>query len=130
LDEEEGGYMDINLLENKNREELLELAKESGLNNFRTLKKQELVMRLLQVNAEQRGNIFCSGILDIMTDGYGFLRQDTLLPSSQDVYVSQSQIRRFGLRTGDMVVGQGRPAKAGEKYYGLLRVEAINDINP
>lgn len=122
--------MDINLLENKNREELLDLAKESGLNNYRTLKKQELVMRLLQVNAEQRGNIFCSGILDIMADGYGFLRQDTLLPGSLDVYVSQSQIRRFGLRTGDMVVGQGRPAKAGEKYYGLLRVEAINDLNP
>ncbi|MFH1662566.1 MAG: transcription termination factor Rho [Chloroflexota bacterium] len=122
--------MDINLLENKNREELLGLAKESGLSNYRALKKQELVMRLLQVNAEQRGNIFCSGILDIMSDGYGFLRQDTLLPSSQDVYVSQSQIRRFGLRTGDMVVGQGRPAKAGEKYYGLLRVEAINDMNP
>ncbi|MFH1662770.1 MAG: Rho termination factor N-terminal domain-containing protein, partial [Chloroflexota bacterium] len=122
--------MDINLLENKNREELLELAKENGLNNYRALKKQELVMRLLQVNAEQQGNIFCSGILDIMTDGYGFLRQDTLLPSAMDVYVSQSQIRRFGLRTGDMVVGQGRPAKAGEKYYGLLRVEAINDMNP
>jgi transcription termination factor Rho len=122
--------MDINLLENKNREELLELAKESGLANYRALKKQELVMRLLQVNTEQRGNIFCSGILDIMADGYGFLRQDTMLPSSLDVYVSQSQIRRFGLRTGDMVVGQGRPAKAGEKYYGLLRVEAINDMNP
>ncbi len=129
-EEEERDYMDITLLENKNREELLELAKENGLNNYRALKKQELVMRLLQVNAEQRGNIFCSGILDIMNDGYGFLRQDTLLPSSQDVYVSQSQIRRFGLRTGDMVVGQGRPAKAGEKYYGLLRVEAINDMNP
>jgi transcription termination factor Rho len=122
--------MDISQLENKNRDELLELAKENGLANYRTLKKQELVMRLLQVNAEQQGHIFCSGILDIMADGYGFLRQDTLLPSSLDVYVSQSQIRRFGLRTGDMVVGQGRPAKAGEKYYGLLRVEAINEINP
>ncbi len=122
--------MDISQLENKNRDELLELAKENGLANYKNLKKQELVMRLLQVNAEQQGNIFCSGILDIMADGYGFLRQDTLLPSSLDVYVSQSQIRRFGLRTGDMVVGQGRPAKAGEKYYGLLRVEAINDMNP
>ena len=122
--------MDIGQLETKSRDELLELAKESGMTNYQKLKKQELVMRLLQTNAEQRGNIFCSGILDIMTDGYGFLRQDTLLPSSQDVYVSQSQVRRFGLRTGDYVVGQGRPAKAGEKYYGLLRVEAINDMNP
>jgi len=127
---EEGKLLDINQLETKSREELLELAKESGLTSCTALKKQELIMRLLQASAEQQGNIFCSGILDIMADGYGFLRQSTLLPSSADVYVSQSQIRRFGLRTGDMVVGQGRPAKAGEKYYSLLRVEAINDINP
>ncbi|MFC1865646.1 transcription termination factor Rho [Chloroflexota bacterium] len=130
VEKEVSQSMDINLLATKSREELLDLAKESELTNYRALKKQELVMRLLQVNAEQRGNIFCCGILDIMADGYGFLRQDTLLPSSRDVYVSQSQIRRFGLRTGDYVVGQGRPAKAGEKYYGLLRVEAINDMNP
>ncbi len=122
--------MEISQLENKNREELLELAKETGLTSCTGLRKQELVMRLLQASAEQQGNLFCSGILDIMADGYGFLRQGTLLPSSSDIYVSQSQIRRFGLRTGDMVVGQGRPAKAGEKYYSLLRVEAINDLNP
>ena len=87
-------------------------------------------MRLLQADAEQQGNIFCSGILEIMPDGYGFLRQSSLLPSSSDIYVSQSQIRRFGLRVGDMVAGQGRPARAGEKYYSLLRIEAVNDINP
>jgi len=74
--------MDISQLENKNRDELLELAKENGLTNYKNLKKQELIMRLLQVNAEQQGYIFCSGILDIMADGYGFLRQDTLLPST------------------------------------------------
>jgi len=122
--------MDINQLETKTREELVDLAKEGGLASCTGLKKQELIMRLLQAHTEQQGNLFCSGILDIMTDGYGFLRQDTLLPSSADIYVSQSQIRRFGLRPGDMVVGQGRPAKAGEKYFSLLRVEAINDINP
>jgi transcription termination factor Rho len=122
--------MDISQLENKTREELIDLAKENGIASYTGLKKQELVMRLLQANAEQQGNLFCSGILDIMADGYGFLRQSTLLPSSADIYVSQSQIRRFGLRTGDIIVGQGRPAKAGEKYYSLLRVEAINDINP
>ncbi len=122
--------MEISQLENKTREELLEIAKESGLTSCSGLRKQELVMRLLQASAEQQGNLFCSGILDIMADGYGFLRQSTLLPSSSDIYVSQSQIRRFGLRTGDFVVGQGRPAKAGEKYYSLLRVEAINDLNP
>ncbi len=87
-------------------------------------------MRLLQTHAEQQGYIFCSGILDIMGDGYGFLRQNTLLPSQNDVYVSQSQIRRFGLHTGDMVAGQGRTPKSGEKYYSLLRIEAINDLNP
>ena len=122
--------MEISQLENKTREELLELAKEAGVPNYATLKKQDIIMRLLQTQAEQQGYIFCGGILDIMNDGYGFLRQNTLLPSSNDVYVSQSQIRRFGLKTGDMVAGQGREPKSGEKYYSLLRVEAINDINP
>ncbi|MDD4923926.1 MAG: transcription termination factor Rho [Dehalococcoidales bacterium] len=122
--------MEISYLENKTREELLELAKENGVTSCTGLRKQEIVMKLLQASAEQQGNLFCSGILDIMADGYGFLRQSTLLPSSSDIYVSQSQIRRFGLRTGDYVVGQGRPAKTGEKYYSLLRVEAINDLNP
>ncbi|MAH39668.1 MAG: transcription termination factor Rho [Dehalococcoidales bacterium] len=122
--------MDISQLEGKTREELMELAKENGLANYSNLKKQDIVMRLLQLHTEQQGYIFGGGILDIMGDGYGFLRQGSLLPSSSDVYVSQSQIRRFGLHLGDVVVGQVRPAKAGEKYYGLVRVEAINDTNP
>jgi len=122
--------LEMKVLEEKSREELLDLAKEAGLSGVTGLKKQDIVMRLLQSYAEMQGNVFCSGILDIMPDSYGFLRQETLLPSPSDVYVSQSQIRRFGLRTGDSVVGQGRPAKVGEKYYSLLRVEAINDINP
>ena len=122
--------MDISQLENKTREELIELVKETGISNYTNLKKQDLIMRLLQAHTEQQGYIFSSGVLEIMNDGYGFLRQSTFLPSSADIYVSQSQIRRFGLRTGDMVSGQGRPAKAGEKYYSLLRVEAINEINP
>ncbi len=122
--------MNITELEKKSRDELIELAKEMGISNYASLKKQELVMRLLQAHVEQQGYIFCSGILETMSDGYGFLRQDTLLPSSNDVYVSQSQIRRFGLRNGDMVAGQGRPPRNGEKYYSLLRVEAINGLNP
>ncbi len=122
--------MNISQLENKNKDELIELAKEMGISSYAGLKKQDIIMRLLQAHTEQQGNLFCSGILEIMSDGYGFLRQSTFLPSSTDVYVSQSQIRRFGLRTGDMVVGQGRLPKNGERYYGLLRVEAINDINP
>ena len=122
--------MEISQLENKNRDELVEIAKEMGISNYTSLKKQELVMRLLQAHAEQQGNTFCGGILETMADGYGFLRQDTLLPSSTDIYVSQSQIRRFGLRTGDMVAGQGRPPKASEKYSSLLRIEAIDGVNP
>jgi transcription termination factor Rho len=122
--------MDISQLETKTRDELVEVAKEMGISSYTGLKKQDLIMRLLQAFTEQEGNTFCGGILEIMNDGYGFLRNDTLLPSSTDIYVSQSQIRRFGLRDGDMVVGQGRPARAGEKYFSLLRIEAVNDINP
>jgi transcription termination factor Rho len=122
--------MDITELENKSQEELVELAKEAEIPECEKLERQDIIMRLLQADAEQQGNIFCSGILEIMSDGYGFLRQSTLLPSSSDIYVSQSQIRRFSLRNGDMVAGQGRPARAGEKYISLLRIEAVNDLNP
>ena len=122
--------MNISQLETKSRDELIELAKEMGLSSYSGLKKQDIIMRLLQAHTEQQGNIFCSGILEIMPDGYGFLRQSSLLPSSGDIYVSQSQIHRFGLRNGDMVVGQGRAPKNGEKYYSLLRIEAVNDVNP
>jgi len=122
--------MDITELENKSQEELVEIAKETNIPDCEKLDRQDLIMRLLQADAEQQGNIFCSGILEIMSDGYGFLRQSTLLPSSSDIYVSQSQIRRFSLRNGDMVAGQGRPARAGEKYISLLRIEAVNDLNP
>ncbi len=122
--------MNISELEGKNREELLEMAKEMGVTSYTSLKKQDLVKRLLQANAEQQGYNFSGGILEIIGEGYGFLRQSSLLPSSSDVYVSQSQIRRFGLRTGDVVAGQVRPPKNGEKYYGLVRVETINEMNP
>jgi transcription termination factor Rho len=122
--------MNIGQLENKSRDELIELAKEMGISNYASLKKQDVIMRLLQAYAEQQGYAFCSGTLEIMADGYGFLRQNTFLPSSADVYVSQSQIRRFGLRTGDIVSGQSRPPKNGEKYHSLLRVEAINGVDP
>jgi len=87
-------------------------------------------MRLLETHTEEQGNIFCSGILEIMSDGYGFLRQETMLPSQTDVYISPSQIRRFGLRNGDLVTGQGRPPKSNEKYFSLLQVVAINNIAP
>ncbi len=122
--------MNITELEKKSKDGLIELAKEMGISNYANLKKQDIIMRLLQAHTEQQGNIFCGGVLETMSDGYGFLRQGTLLPGPADVYVSQSQIRRFGLRTGDMVAGQGRPPRNGEKYFSLLRVEAINDLDP
>lgn len=117
-------------LEAKNRDELLEMARELGVSGYSTLRKQELIFRLLQGLAEQQGYIFTSGVLEITSEGYGFLRKDSMLPSMNDVYVSQSQIRRFGLRTGDLVTGQVRPPKEGEKYHSLLRVEAVNNLDP
>ena len=117
-------------LEAKTREELMAIAQELGLPSAGAMKKHEIVLRLLQTQAQREGNIFSGGVLEITDDGYGFLRHDTLLPGINDVYVSQSQIRRFGLRTGDMVTGQVRTPKAGEKYHGLLRVEAVNSLDP
>ena len=117
-------------LETKTITELRDIARDLELSGYSALKKQDLVFRLLQANTEQQGNIFSAGVLEIVEDGFGFLRQERFLPGNMDVYVSQSQIRRFGLRTGDMVSGQVRPPKDNEKYYGLLRVEAINGMDP
>ena len=122
--------MNIVELEGKTREGLMDLARILGVSGYSTLKKQDLIFRLLQAEAEQQGNLFGSGILEIIGEGYGFLRQESLLPSPNDVYISQSQIRRFGLRTGSMVSGQMRPPKNGERYPSLLRVEAINGLDP
>jgi transcription termination factor Rho len=94
------------------------------------LKKEDLILRLLRAKAEGQGYIFGGGVLDIVDENIGFLRSEHYLPGPEDVYVSQSQIRRFGLRTGDMVIGQVRPPKDSEKYFGLLRVEAVNGIDP
>jgi transcription termination factor Rho len=117
-------------LEAKTRDELQDMARDLGVHGITTLRKQDLIFRLLQAQTEQQGNIFSGGLLDIVDDGYGFLRQERYLPGPNDVYVSQSQIRRFGLRTGDMVTGQVRPPKDSEKYHGLLRVEAVNGLDP
>jgi transcription termination factor Rho len=106
------------------------MAKERGLTGVSNLKKEDLVLRLLQANAEEQGYSFRGGILEVMNEGYGFLRQNNLHPSANDIYVSQSQIRRFALRTGDIVSGQVRAPKDGEKYHSLLRVETVNNIDP
>jgi len=122
--------MNFEELESKTKTELITLAKEKGITKPESLSKQDLVLQVLQSDVEQEGHVFCQGILEIMNDGYGFLRQDTLLPDHADVYISPSQIRRFSLRNGDMVTGQGRPPKSNEKYFSLLQILAINHINP
>jgi transcription termination factor Rho len=117
-------------LDDKTLSELRDIAKEQSIGGYTRLKKTDLIFRLLRAKAERDGFIFGGGVLQIVEDGIGFLRSDHLLPGPEDVYVSQSQIRRFGLRTGDMVVGQVRPPKETEKYFGLLRVEAVNGLDP
>jgi transcription termination factor Rho len=111
-------------------DELQDIARQMQITGFTRLKKGDLIMRLLRASAESQGYIFGGGVLEVVQDGIGFLRSDHLLPGPEDVYVSQSQIRRFGLRTGDLVVGQVRPPKESEKYYGLLKVETINGLDP
>ena len=122
--------MNIAELDAMNLDELRDIARAMEVTGYTRLKKYDLVMRLLRANAEQQGYIFGGGILEIVQDGIGFLRSDHLLPGPEDVYVSQSQIRRFGLRTGDFVIGQVRPPKDTEKYFGLLKVEAVNGLDP
>jgi len=122
--------MNISELESKTREELLDLARELGLTGLSSLRKQDIIFRLLQAHTEQQGNIFTSGVLEVTDEGYGFLRRQNFRPSPNDIYVSQTQIRRFGLRTGDLITGQVRPPKDNEKYYSLLRVEAVNGVDP
>lgn len=122
--------MNIVELETLTLSELRDSARTRDISGYSRLKKQDLILRLLRAQAEEQGFIFGGGVLEVMEDGIGFLRSDHLLPGPEDVYVSQSQIRRFSLRTGDMVIGQVRPPKDSEKYFSLLRVEAINGLDP
>ncbi|MGD9935142.1 MAG: transcription termination factor Rho [Dehalococcoidia bacterium] len=112
-------------------EQLTELADQLGLPDASGLRKQDLIFRLLQGQAEARGNIFAGGFLEVSDDGnYGFLRGERMLPGPHDIYVSQQQLRRYALRPGDYVTGQVRQPRDNEKYYGLLKVEAVNGIDP
>ncbi len=122
--------MNIVELETKTLSDLQEMAKDLDVSGYSRLKKSDLIFRLLRASAEGQGYIFGGGVLEAMQDGIGFLRAPSLLPGPDDVYVSQSQIRRFGLRTGDLVIGQVRPPKESEKYFSLLRVEAVNGLDP
>ena len=122
--------MNLVELETRTKEELVDVAKELGVSGIASLRKQDIVFRILQARAESEGNYFAGGILEMAQDGYGFLRADRLRPGLSDIYVSQSQVRRFALRTGDYVMGTARQPKDSEKYYGLLRVDAVNGLDP
>ena len=122
--------LNISDLQAKTIDDLCQIAKDLGVTSYRHMHKDDLIFRIMQAKTEQTGLIFAKGILEILPDGYGFLRTGGYLPSSEDIYVSQTQIRRFDLSTGDAVYGQVRPPKEGEKYFSLLRVEAINGVDP
>ena len=126
------GKLDIAALKDLKISELTKVAKDLNVNGISGLKKQDLIFKILSAQTEREGLIFSSGVLEILPDGFGFLRSPNYnyLPCPDDIYVSPSQIRRFDLRTGDVVNGQVRPPKEGERYFALLKVEAVNGENP
>ncbi len=117
-------------LENTPLSTLRQMARDLDVNNANRLKKEDLILRIQQAEAEKDGIEMRGGILEIMSEGIGFLRSGHYQPGPYDVYVSQSQIRRYGLRNGDLIIGHVRPPRESEKHYGLLKVENINGIDP
>ena len=124
--------MNLSELKHKKINELAALARDLHVEGASGLRKQELIFAILQAQVEKNGVIFGSGVLEILPDGFGFLRAPdyNYLPGPDDIYVSPSQIRRFNLRTGDTISGQIRPPKEGERYFALLKVEAVNYEDP
>jgi len=122
----------ISELKEKTVEELTEVARELRVEGASGMRKQDIIFAILQAQTEKIGYVFSEGVLEILPDGFGFLRSPdySYLPGPDDIYVSPSQIRRFSLRTGDLVSGQIRPPKEGERYFALLKVEAINHESP
>ncbi|MCF7804313.1 MAG: transcription termination factor Rho [Candidatus Marinimicrobia bacterium] len=124
--------LDINDLQSMNIKELTKMAQDLQIPGYSGLKKQNLIFRILEAQAEQEGLIFSKGVLEILEDGYGFLRSPdyNYTPGPDDIYISPSQIKRFGLQTGHVVSGQIRPPKEDERFFALLRVEAVNFKRP
>lgn len=124
--------MDIAELKNLKIAELTHMAQELGVSGITGLKKAELIFKILEEQTKKEGLIFAEGVLEALPDGYGFLRSPdyNYLPGPDDIYVSPSQIKRFGMRTGDTVSGQIRPPKENERFFALLKVEALNFENP
>ncbi|QTH46417.1 transcription termination factor Rho [Cohnella sp. LGH] len=110
--------------------ELYKLAKQHQINNYAQMKKRELIIAILRAQAERSGLMYMEGVLDVLPEGFGFLRPINYLPSPEDIYISASQIRKFDLRTGDLVSGKCRAPKENERYFGLLQVNAVNGIAP
>src|SRR5438309_1995720 len=126
------GNTHISELQQMTMPQLLKIAREEGLTDYTGLKKQDLIFKILRERVKQNGLMFGEGTLEVLPDGFGFLRSPdyNYLPCPDDIYISPSQIRRFGLRTGAVVAGQIRPPKENERYFALLRVEAINYNDP
>ncbi|MCF7908446.1 MAG: transcription termination factor Rho [Candidatus Omnitrophica bacterium] len=124
--------MDIGTLKEMKVSELNKISKKLNVNGMSGVKKQDLIFKILQAQAEKQGLMFGDGVLEVLPEGFGFLRATNYnyLPSPDDIYVSPSQIRKFSLRTGDTVSGQIRPPKDNEKYFALLKVEAVNLEHP
>ncbi len=127
IDEKE---IKINQMEQMTLSELGKLAQHYNIKGYSQMKKRDLIFALLKGAAEKEGHLFAEGVLEIMPDGFGFLRAFNLQPGREDIYISNSQIRRFDMRTGDMVSGKVRPPKDNERYFALLLVEAINGLDP
>lgn len=126
------GHLDIGKLKNMKMSELNKVARSMNVNGISGIKKQDLMFKILQSQAEKEGLMFGEGTLEILSEGFGFLRSANYnyLPCPDDIYISPSQIRKFDLKTGDTVSGHIRPPKEGEKYFALLKVEAVNFENP
>ena len=124
--------MNLVELKEKNISQLTNIAKDLKVNSYSGLRKQELIYKILETQTKQNGQIYGEGILEILPDGFGFLRATSYnyLPGPDDIYVSPSQIRRFDMRTGDTISGQIRPPKDSERYFALLKVECVNHENP
>ena len=124
--------MDISELKKLKISELTESAKGLGVNSITGLKKADIIFKILEAQTKQNGLIFAEGVLEVLDEGYGFLRSPlyNYMPGPDDIYVSHSQIKRFSLKTGDTISGQIRPPKDSERYFALLKIEAINYENP
>ncbi|UNM88920.1 transcription termination factor Rho [Vagococcus sp. CY52-2] len=126
-----GDYLTMGELEHKTLKEIYAYAKDFKIPYYSQMNKKELSLAVIRAQAEKQGFFMVEGVLDIISnDGYGFLRPINYTPSKEDIYISSSQIRRFGLRNGDKVSGKARPPKESERYYGLMHVETVNGKNP